>query len=198
MAVSRTGRTRQAGVAISTGVVPAVSIVQDREMLGDFTAVTDWTEYSGDTANLAVHSDHILGTKSIEFDKIDHGDNQSHAGAYMTIPSVDLSRFAPSDVIQSAVYVSAAPGNISYAFIRLGTDNSNYNEWRLLVGDLTGAIWSPFEKSLDQAQVTVVGTGWNPAAVTHVGIGVMFDAEGRALADMKIDHVAIIGGLIAA
>ena len=198
MAVSVTGVVKRPAVTVSSGKAPGVVLLQDREQIGDFDTATGWTAFGNDTTNLAASDKHILGTHSIEFDKVDGAANQKYAGCYCTV-DVDASRFMPSDVIESAVYVSANT-NVDYGFVRLGTDASNYSEWRLADTSMTdGAAghWSKFAKSIDDCEVTVVGTGWDMSAITYLAVGVMFDAETNALADIKFDHVYIVGGLIA-
>lgn len=178
------------GIVLSSGAVPHRASVKDAETIGDFTAITDWTVFGNDTVNLAVASSHILGTKSIEFDKVDGAANQKYAGCYATIPSVDLSRFIASAQLQTAIYISNTV-DVDYAFIRLGTDASNYNEWRIADASITGAVWDPLAVLLSACELTVTGVGWDMSAVTYVAIGVMFDLETDALADIRFDHLLI-------
>jgi len=131
-----------------------------------------------------------LGTKSLEFDKVDGGDNELFAGVSATIPEIDLSRFGLEDKLVSAVYISDKT-NVAYAFIRLGTSVSHYNEWQLADGDITQAVWQMFSMTLAATEVTVTGNGWTPSAVTYVCVGVMFDGEANALADIRFDNLAI-------
>lgn len=121
----------------------------------------------------------MLGSYSLEFDKVDGADNKAYAGVYATIPAVDLSRFGLEDKLVSLVYIPDKT-NVAYAFIRLGTSVSHYNEWRLADTAITQAIWQPFSVTLASTQVAITGNGWTPSAVTYIVVGVMFDAEANA------------------
>ena len=189
----------QPAIVVSTGAAPGVVLLQDREAIGDFDTATGWTALSNDTITIAAVDTHILGTHSIEFDKVDGADNEKFAGCSCTV-AADASRFMPSDVIECAIYVSSNV-DVDYAFIRMGTDVSNYTEWRLADASLTdgaGGHWSTVSIPIDGCELTVTGTGWDPSAITYLSVGVMFDLETDALADIKFDHVYIVGSLIAA
>lgn len=175
--------------------VPIKAIAQDREALGDFSTATGWTVLGTDTVNLATSATHIMGTTSLEFDKVDGAANTIYAGIQSTITAVNCSRFVPTDQIISSVYVSDKT-NVAYAFIRLGTSVSHYNEWRLADTAITAAAWQSFGVALDACQITVVGNGWNPAAIAYISVGVAFDAEANALADIKFDHVLIESAIL--
>jgi hypothetical protein len=176
---------------VNSLTVPHTALIQNYEDLGDFTATAGWTVLGNDTTTLATSANHILGTASLSFAKVDGAANTVYAGIQQTIDSVDGSRFSPSDLVEASVYISNK-ANVVNAFVRLGTDSSNYNVWQLLAADITNAVWSPFEKALDSCVVAVTGNGWNPAAITYVCVGVQFDLETRALAGILFDHVRIV------
>lgn len=164
--------------------------VRDREYLGNFESITGWTALSNDTTGIATDLSHILGTVSLEFDKVDGTDDKVYAGIAQTITAVDCSRFIATDYVSSAVYI-ADKTNVTYAFVRLGTSVSHYNEWRLLAASITQATWQAFDMTLGSTEVTVVGNGWNPAAITYICVGAVFAAEANALADLRFDHCMI-------
>jgi len=173
---------------VGHGWIPHVALVQDREWVGEFNAIAGWTVLGNDTLNHGVQDGHILGTHALVFDKVDGAANTIFAGLQCTLTSMDLSRFVAHDEFETAIFVSSV-ATITYAFIRLGTDVSNYNEWRIPDTELTAGVWAILTKNLAACQTTVVGTGWNSAAVTYLSIGVAFDAETDALADMAFDHL---------
>jgi len=163
----------------------------DQEELGDFSATTGWTALNTDTTGLATHANHIIGTNSMEFDKVDGAANTVFGAIQRTpSPALDLSRFGANDELQSYFTVSDVT-NIAYAFVRLGTDASNYNEWRLSDASITINIWQAFPIALAGCQIAVVGNGWNPAVVTWVCVGIAFDAEANALANIRWDCLRI-------
>ena len=186
----------RSGIAVSiAGLglhIPHSSHVQDRESLGNFNTVTGWTAFGNDTLNLAVAPEHILGTQSIEFDKVNGLANLKLAGCSATIsPTVDVRRFVALDKLQSAIYISNKV-DVDYAFIRLGTDASHYNEWRLADGSITQAVWQSFSVLLNTAQATGGSNGWTPSAVAYIAVGVAFDLETDALAGIRFDHCQIV------
>lgn len=171
--------------------VPATALMQDREVLGDFTSATGWAALNTDTTGLTTDLAHVLGTASLEFDKVNGAANTIFSGAVKTLsPAVDCSRFCANDKLYSALYVSAI-ANVAYAYIRLGTDASNYNEWRLDDTEITAAVWQVFTKKLSETELTVVGNGWDPSAVAYVNVGTAHDLETDALADIRFDHLFI-------
>ena len=171
--------------------VPLVAITQDRENLGNFNSITDWAALSTDTTGLEVDVIHLLGTKSIEFDKVNGAANTIFSGATLTLSkAVDCSRFSANDKIYSALYVSSI-ANIAYAYIRLGTDASNYNEWRLDDTSITAGIWQVFSVALSATELAVTGDGWDPSAVAYINVGTAHDIETDALADIRFDHLFI-------
>jgi len=190
LSVMRAGSS-PSGIEIVSGAarIPHVSLVQDREVIGDFTTATGWTVLGTDTVNLAASVTHVLGTASLEFDKVDGVANTIFAGASNTLTSaVNLSRFSSHDALEVAFYVSATT-DVAYAFVRLGTDVSNYNEWRIDDASITPATWDVHQLPISACELTPVGNGWNPSAVAYCSIGVAFDDEADALADIKFDHL---------
>jgi len=179
------------GVEIVCGAakIPHVSLVQDRESAVSCCTATGWTILGDDTENLAASTSHILGTQSLEFDKTDGTDNTIFAGAYNTLACAkDMSRFCAHDELETAFYISDKT-NVEYVFIRLGTDVSNYTEWRILAAAITQAVWDVHDIALSTCELVAVGAGWNPSAVQYVSLGVAFDLESRALVDIKFDHL---------
>lgn len=178
-------------IPISGTEISVSTILPDREMIADCEAVAGWTALSNDTTGIAVAPEHLLGTQSLEYDKVDGADNEKFGGVYKTIASLDCSRFTAEDHLTAAFNVTSI-ALIDYAFIRLGTDASNYNEWRLAdTLPIVVDVWQMFDVPLAETIVAVTGNGWNPSAITYVVLGVMFDAQANALADVRWDHLMI-------
>jgi hypothetical protein len=171
-----------------------VGLVQPEVRLGDFSTATGWTALSNDTTGIATDLSHILGATSIEFDKVNGTDNKTYAGVSRTLsPQVSIPHVLAHDALEYAVYCSDIT-NVNYAFVRIGTDGSNYNEWRVADTDITAGAWTLVRQSLADTQVTVTGNGWAPGALAYLCIGVVFDLETHELADVRFDHVAIVTG----
>lgn len=184
-------RLARSGLNLGGYGVPHVAPVQDRENVGNFESITPWTELSNDTTGLAVDAAHVLGSYSLEFDKVNGLDGETHGGVEATIAPLDLSRFGLQDKIVGAFYVSAIT-DIVHAFVRLGTDSSNYCYWTELdTVPIVAGVWHIFSKTLAEMNIAVVGTGWNPAVTTYVAVGIEFDLEDDALADIRWDSLAI-------
>lgn len=176
---------------------PLVAPIQDREDIGNFDTVTGWTVLGNDTTNLSVAPEHIIGSKSLQFDKVDGAANTVFAGADATITSLDLSRFTPMDRLCASIYVSDDT-NVTYARVRMGTAAGHANEWRFLVGTLGGATdWNFVHVPLGECFTTGVGNGWDMSAVTYLNVAVAFDLETRALAELRWDHLQVVKSHVA-
>jgi len=177
---------------INVGGIGAIHVapIPDRENIGNFESIMPWTALSNDTTGIAVDKAHILGTLSLEFDKVDGTDNKKYAGVTGTIASLDVSRFVAQDMLVGALYLSTL-ADVDYAFIRLGTDGSHYNEWRIGVASIAPGIWQMFSKTLAETGIAITGDGWDTAAIVYIVAGVMFGVETDTLADIRFDHLAI-------
>ena len=163
----------------------------EQEVIFDhFEATTGWTALGNDTTGLATDLDHTDGTKSLEFDKVNGAANTAVAGIQKTLSSVDLTGYHNQSIIHWSLNVSTV-ADIDYAFIRLGTSASHYNEWR--VDDTAIAVgWNLMAVTLGIPSTTGnTGNGANFADIDYVVVGVVFDAETSTLADIRVDHVAI-------
>lgn len=184
------GSTALSGLSVSNRLVPHVALIRDWEDLGSFDAADGWAAISNDTTGLVKDVVHILGTHSLEFDKVDGAANTTTAGILNTITSVDGSRFKANDHVSAAIYVSSV-ANIASAFIRIGTDASNYNQWTIPDTDLNAGGWAVISLTLASTDITVTGSGWDSSAITWVSVGTIHDAEGDLLADIRWDHLAL-------
>jgi len=163
-------------------------------VLDDCEATTGWTALGNDTTGLATDLDHVYGTVSLEFDKVNGAANTIFGAIAKTIPGINVDDL----VVNGEGFItwclnlsSLAAITSNYAFIRLGTDSSNYNEWRIPYNDLkTG--WNVC-KALIGAPSTAgsTGNGWNSATVTYICVGIAFDAETSTLADIRVDRICL-------
>jgi hypothetical protein len=153
-------------------------------------SASGWTVLGNDTANLATTKKHATGTDALTFDKVDGAANTTIAGIQKTISSVDLGAVSPHDLLQTAFYIPDLT-DVSYVFLRLGTDNTNYNEWRISDANLTAATFEVASFVLgDPNYAGITGNGWNPTAVTWMAVGVGFDTETNTLAGIIYDEVS--------
>ena len=153
-------------------------------------ATTGWSALSNDTLNLATTKKHVTGTDALTFDKVNGAANTVFAGIQKTISSVDLGNLSPHDLIQTACYIPDLT-NVSYVFVRVGTDSSNYNEWRISGIDLTAAVFTTLLFNIGDANYAgITGNGWTSAAITYIVVGVAFDAETNTLAGIVFDGLS--------
>lgn len=159
-------------------------------------AITGWTVLNADVTNLATATNHVFGTASLEFDKINGGADSIVAGIQKTITLVDLHKHIEEGggfILWSLDISSVA--DLQYAFIRLGTNSTNYNEWRAVDDDLV-AGWNNLRAAISSpSSAGSTGNGWDSSAVTYVAIGVVLDAQNDALADIRVDRIFINSGL---
>jgi len=149
-----------------------------------FDSVTGWAVLGNDTTNLAASSTRLLGLKSLEFDKANGAANTVYAGAAKTVDlNLGFEDILPWDYIVFTCYLSALT-NVANAFVKLGTDATNNLEFRDADTNLQ-AGWNFCQVRLADALLN--GTGWDPENIDYLQVGVTFDAETDALADIKFD-----------
>jgi len=159
------------------------------KVIETFDVVTGWAVLGNDTTNLAVTNNRVRGLKALEFDKVDGAANTKLAGAAKTIDT-KLDEFPAHYVISWYCYVSALT-DVDYAFVRIGTDASNYVEYRFADTSMTAAVFSFCNVKLSTFSATQ-GTGADFTDIDYLAVGVAFDAETDALADIAIDRLAIL------
>jgi len=163
------------------------------------TATADFSVLGNDTTNLATNSNHLAGTASLSFDKVDGAANTKIAGIQKTLPTT-INFFKVAGVlgyIQSMVYLTDIT-DCDYFFVRLGTDSSNYNEWRISIGDAwTAGIWETVQIAISEPNYAgSTGNGWVATAVDYMAFGVAFDAETDTLANILVDRIVFAGGIL--
>ena len=158
-------------------------------VLDGMNATAGWTVGNDATANIALSANHIQGTGSLTFDKI-NGTNFTEAFIQKTIASVNLDDYETHNVLEWALYASDLT-DVVYSFIRIGTDNANYSEWRVLVDDLTAGRWNAVAMFAGDVEYAVVGTGIVATAVTYIAVGVSFGLEDDLLAVIGVDELMV-------
>ena len=171
---------------------------EQHTVFDDMDALTQnggtWAAIDSDTTGVALSTKHVQGTGSIEFDKVDGAANSGIGGIEKTLTAVDLGDVKSHDVVSSTVYVSSVTDisdGTSYYFIRLGTDSSNYNEWRIDGASLTAGVWQPISMEVGTASFDgQTGNGCDFSAITYVAAGLLFDGVADTLANIYIDEIA--------
>jgi hypothetical protein len=69
--------------------------IQHYKLLDDCDATTGWTVLNDDTANLTTDLNHVFGTASLEFDKVNGSSNTLLAVIQKTVPSFDIHHYNP-------------------------------------------------------------------------------------------------------
>jgi len=163
---------------------------ESHHVFDTFNATTGWSALSTDTLNLATTTKHVTGTNALTFDKVDGAANTIFACIQKTLTSVDLGDVSAHDLLQGTFYLPTLT-DVSYVFLRLGTDSSNYNEWRIPDTALTAATFLLGSQTIGDANYAgITGNGWNSAAVTYIAVGVAFDSETNTLAGIVFDEVS--------
>lgn len=169
--------------------------LQVHRYLDRCNATAGWTELGNDTTNLATTTRCVNGAAALEFDKVDGAANTKLAGVYRTVDfnvnnNNGWSSVSAHDVLEWWVYVSAKT-NVDYTFVRIGTDASNYVEFRYEDDEMTAGRFTHCAVPLGEYS-TLAGTGCNWTNIDYLAVGVAFDAETDALADIAIDSISII------
>lgn len=181
-------RATSVQVKQQVGTPLIVAPVQDREVISDCSVLADWTINGNDTVNLALAHNHILGTHSLHFDKVDGLANTVFAGAYIS-PNLDLSRFLSSDGIEMA-YLIPALANVVAVHLRIGTSAVNYVQYTQLVAAMAPAVWNIWTPDIHEVAAQA-GTGADMGNIIYAAFLVEFALETDALADMLLDHIVV-------
>ncbi len=158
----------------------------------EMETLSPWTVIDSDTTNFGLTTSHVQGISAFTFDKINGAANSGIAGVEKTITSVDLSAFNPHSIIQTSVYLADLT-SVSSIFVRIGTDNSNYNEWRVISQDLNASMWQNISYIVGSPHFNAsIGTGMNQFDITYIAVGVNFINVNDVLSDIIFDHVYIM------
>lgn len=155
-------------------------------VLDEMESATGWTILGNDTENLEASVTHAWGTHALQFDKKNGTDNTTLGGAYRTVAFNLLDNWNPEDRICWLANLSDLT-NVAYSFVRLGTSSSHYAEWRFVDSSHTAGRFTLCSEKLGNCYVT--GNGCNWRNIEYMVVGVAFDAETNALANMEIDQV---------
>jgi len=157
--------------------------------LDDMRDASAWTALTNDTTGLAASAVRLTGKYSLEFDKVDGAANGVTTGAYRTLDeNLSQELIQIHDVVAFAIYCSAVT-NIASAHVKIGTDASNHYVFSVADSTLNAAGWSLCSVAVGDA--ALVGTGWDPSAITYLEVGAIVDAQDDALANIKFDCVQI-------
>jgi len=163
-------------------------------VLDECDATTGWACINDDCSGLSTDLDHVLGTNSLEIDKVDGTANTIYAVMGKTLTSIDLSTLVENGGMFIYSLNVSATTDIAYCLIRMGTSASHYNEWRVDDSELVTG-WQVLRFNVDTPDTAGnTGNGWNPSAVTYAAVGCAFDLESSALADLRFDHIVAYAG----
>lgn len=162
-------------------------------VIENFDVASDWTVFGNDTINKAASEIRLWGAYSLEFDKTDGAANTTIAGVYKTFTYVDpFKDMTPLDRIGAVFYVSSLT-DVAYAFIRIGSSAANYVEYRILDSNMQ-AGWNCLSRKIGDCFLPTTTTGFavlGNTDPTYIAVGVVFDAQDKALADIKFDSVFV-------
>jgi len=169
------------------------TIPQAHTHLDECESTDGWTELNDDTDNLDTTTNHVFGQYALKFDKVDGLGNTIFAAIQKTVTSTHLGPYHHAGGFFLWSLYLPDTTDVAYTFLRVGTDNANYNEWRIDDDDLE-AGWNALRSAMLKPDA-VQGNGWNHAAVTYICVGVAFDAQNDTLAAMAVDHISANAGM---
>lgn len=163
--------------------------------LQDCNDYNDFTILGNDTANLADSSNHQFGTGAITFDKVDGAANTVYAGVSFALSSIDIQElFEDGGFVGLGAYLPSL-NNVIRVILRLGTDSSNYNEWRWEVADLTASAWNQLRAPTGRPS-TYAGNGWDTSDIDYGAVVVQFNSQSNTLAGIVIDNIHLVSGRV--
>jgi len=161
-----------------------------KAVLAPMTLVTNWTALDANTTGLVQSPVRPFGRGAIQFNKANGGTTSKSAAIYGSLASRRLgAAFAPQDFIAWMVEVSSVAA-IDYAWVRLGTDATNYAEWRYPDSSLVAGRFTFCRERLANAYVT--GKGLDQRAIEFISVGVEFDAKTDVLSNMRFGQIQIV------
>ena len=167
-------------------------VIDDMNNLVGFGGM--WAAIDSDTTGVAVTTKHILGTKSIEFDKVNGAADSGIGGVTKALTSINLDGASPHDLLNCIVRIEAVDDiddGTSYFFLRLGTDSTDYNEWRIDGTEFTANIWETVAMEIGDASYTGQGgAGITWTAITYIAVGFQFDAAGDLEPNIAVDEIS--------
>lgn len=153
-------------------------------------AIAGWVVLNVDCTTLAATNLCIAEAAAISYAKINGAANATTSGIYLAAQSLDLTDASPLDEIVWYLHVTDLT-NIAYSFIRLGDDQgTNYVEYRFDDSDLRANQFTCCHVPLYQ-YVASAGTFCNFDNVVCITVGVEFDNQANALADITVDQICI-------
>lgn len=164
-------------------------------IIDNFSATTGWTVLNDDAGNIATNLNHVLAANSLEFDKLDGTSNTTDAIIQKTVTSFNAFNLVTGAMfLQGFVNLPDVTNVVNY-IVRLGTDSSNYNEWRVDATGATANQWEVF-RILVAKSTGFSGNGVNLTAVTYCAVGVEFSAQADTLANILWDGLLINSGQV--
>ena len=175
------------------GVALPRTTIRDRIVLANFDDLANWTVKNTDTINMGLDTKHITGINSIKFDKADTAAGDTEALIQNNFNNfIDASRMLPSQMIFSIFYISSL-ANVVNSFIRIGSDNSNYNQWTWPSELLKANKWNILTKEIKESDFTDVGNGWLQTTISYIALGVTFKLQTDTLTAIRFDSLCFIG-----
>lgn len=159
------------------------------KVLETFESLDGFTAFGNDTLNLALTNRRVRGAKAATFDKVNGAAGSKLAAIGKTV-DLKLDEEPPWHRLLWNVYLSALT-NVDYAFLRLGSTDANYVEYRVLVAALVAARFT--QCTVPMAEFAAfAGTGCDFSNVDYLAVGVAFASEANALAGIVIDRLSIV------
>lgn len=159
--------------------------------LDEFDSTSGWAVLGNDADNLVTTTNHLTGTLALSFDKVDGAADTVFAGIDKTITTLNMGELDLHDTVQTACYLSSI-SLVDYVFIRIGTDNLNYNEWRVPDTELTADEWIILGVSVGSADFAGnTGNGVDWSSLKYIAVGVAFDNAANLLSEIRFDQLGI-------
>ena len=148
------------------------------------------TALNTDCENVALAAPSVTGAASVNFDKANGAANTIFALVYGTISGINFLTLPPYGLSAKIYWLIDIPTitNLAYSMVRLGSDASNYFEWRFADSSHVAGKFVIASAYLGECYVTGTPTLESP---TYLQFGAAFDGETNALADMLMDGIWI-------
>lgn len=176
----------------------ALRIADQRSMdLDTCNATSGWSAVNDDATNIQVSTNHVFGTGALSFDKANGTANTVYAIIQKTITEANTAEIFEAGGFVGMSLALPTLSNVVGAFLRIGTDSTNYNCWYWDVTSLAAATWLNLRTAASAPSYSRnVGNGWNPASIKYIAVGVEFSGETNTMAGILVDHIHLVKGRV--
>jgi hypothetical protein len=165
------------------------------QLIDNFADHTSWAAKNDDASTPADETtNYLAGGSAVSFNKLNGTSNTVYGLIVKNLasPVNFLNGITGAAFFQVIIYIPDLT-NVVNVVLRMGTDASNYGEWKIDPATATAGQFNSFRMAITSMSNSI-GTGWSGSAVDYVEVGLEFDIESRTLSGIIMDAIIFNGG----